>query len=194
MIKAKVLAEALTQLRAISLRGTAYRMIAVQTYVRYGVGTEGAKRAGGRYNVAGSFGALYLSDRPDTVVHEVHQRLNVGKFSNAVLSPFLLLSISFQLASVLDLRNPKVVAALKLGSNDLDQNWQDLNRKSKLANTQLLARHCYGLRLEGIVVPSVRLPSTYNLVVFDQLKPNSFWQLRGEELLKPLRPNRPNGF
>lgn len=187
MIKGKALPQALTQLRAISLRGTAYRMVAVQTYARYGVGTEGAKRVGGRYNVAGSFGALYLSDRPDTVVHEVHQRLNVGKFSNAVLSPFLLLSLSFQLAQVLDLRNPKVVAALKLDSNDLDQNWQDLNRKGKLANTQLLARHCYELGLEGIVVPSVRLPSTYNLVVFDRLKPSSFWRLHGEELLQPLR-------
>jgi RES domain-containing protein len=162
-------------------------MVAVRTYALYGVGTEGAKKIGGRYNVAGSFGALYLSDRPDTVVHEVHQRLNVGKFSNAVLAPFLLLSFSFQLSKVLDLRNPKVVAALKLGSNDLDQNWKDLNRKGKLANTQRLAMYCYGLGFEGIVVPSVRLPSTYNLVIFDQLGSNSFWQPQGEELLKPLR-------
>jgi RES domain-containing protein len=164
MIRGSSLSKALSQLKAVSLSGTAYRMISVPNYSRYGVGTEGAKHTGGHYNLKDQFGVLYLSDRPDTVVHEVHQKLSAGKFNNELNFPYLLLSVNFKLSKLLDLRNARVIAALNLSAEDLDQRWRDLNRKGKLAKTQMLAQACYGSGYEGIIVPSVRLPSTYNLV------------------------------
>jgi RES domain-containing protein len=83
--------------------GIAYRLIE-HRYIETALSSIGSLIAGGRFNVAGAFEALYLSEDPTTTLHEAQAVIHTdGRLAGVKGPPRLLLSLEYELHHVLDL-------------------------------------------------------------------------------------------
>lgn len=161
------LREALGGLVLSPAQGTAYRLTSVK-YMTSPLATEGAIRAGGRYNKQGRFAALYLADTPATALAEVQMlKLTDNRLIGVKGPPKVLVSIDFTLQTVLNLNDPEVQAALETSSEELRADWVLRQQRGQRIPTQDLGEAVYELgRVEALWAPSARLRGGSNLVVF----------------------------
>jgi RES domain-containing protein len=127
---------------------------------------SGAKKAGGRFNRAGRYGALYASQDRKTAEAEVEYRLGMPA-SN--LKDFRATAIAVKLAAVLDLTNPNVQKEMGIESSEITSD--------KPADKEKLLKIADDARSQGfeaILALSARDPRGKNLIVFpDKLKKSS---------------------
>ncbi len=111
---------------------------------------EGALLSGGRYNAAGEFGALYLSETPQVCAAELARR-------PATPRDYIVASIRVTLGRICDLTDDGLLADLGLTSSQLKaDDWTD---------TQVLGKLAREAGFEAILVPSAA-GDFNNLVIF----------------------------
>jgi RES domain-containing protein len=137
-------------------------------------------RAGGRFNPAGEFGAIYVSLDPDTPLRELHRQAVHAGVEVAAFLPRTLFAAEVRLQRVVDLAcagGPAAwgLSAAALGADD----WTPCQEVSRRARTQ---RH------EAIRFPSAT-GAGENLAIFlDRLVPGSYVRILRESELHPHRP------
>jgi RES domain-containing protein len=163
-----------------SFAGAVFR----QSAPRYAEITErtlsASARAGGRFNPAGEFGALYVSLDPDTPFRELRrQAVHAGADVLAFL-PRTLFACEARLQRVAGVACAGGAAAWGLSAQDLAaDDWTACQRVARRART------------EGY--EAVRFPSATgageNLAIFlDRLAPGSYVRILREEELRPDLP------
>jgi RES domain-containing protein len=165
----------LSVLEAVTLEhfhGTAYRFIE-HRHIETALSAVGSLRRGGRYNVAGAFEALYLSDNPVTALHEIQAVVHTdGRLTGVQGSPRLLLSIECKLDHVLDLAVETFYVKLGTTFQELMSPWLPFVGLTPAAPTQELGLAAYAAgRISALRAPSVRVPGATNLIIFpDRLR------------------------
>lgn len=176
MLTGNELRTTLNSLSTLSSQGEVCRVIHIR-YANTALSSIGSLRKGGRYNLAQRFSALYLTASPVTALLEVEAIVKAGtQFISLAKPPLIVLSIYYQLNSILDLTNLDNQIALGTNLQELTGNWLLMNAQGQIAPTQILGETAYNLQnIEALKVPSARDPNTYNLVIFpDRLTNNSF--------------------
>jgi RES domain-containing protein len=160
----------LNALAAIELEhfhGTAYRLIE-HRHIETALSGVGSLRRGGRYNVAGTLEALYLSDNPDTALHETQAVIHTdGRLVGVKGPPRVLLSIECKLNHVLNLTVDEFQARLETTLLELTSPWLPFVGRTPAAPTQELGVAAYATgRISALRAPSARVPGATNLIVF----------------------------
>jgi RES domain-containing protein len=110
-----------------------------------------------RFNLAGGARVLYLAEDQVTCLHEIQA---FGWPPSATV----IVPVQFDLKAVVDLRDPRVQAALHTNSRELALNF----RSSAPATTQELGEHCAASgRIDGLLFDSPAMPGKKNLAVFE---------------------------
>ena len=167
---------ALSSLPTLSTQGQVCRVINIR-YVSTALSSIGSLQKGGRYNLPQAFEALYLAEDPITALLEVEAISKAGtQLRFFVKPPLVVLSLYYQISTILDLTNPDNQSALGTNLQELTGNWLLMSMRGEAAPTQTLGEAAYSLQsIEALKVPSARDPNTYNLVVFpDRLSVNSW--------------------
>jgi RES domain-containing protein len=163
-----------------SFAGAVFR----QSAPRYAEITErtlsASARAGGRFNPAGEFGAIYVSLDPDTPLRELRRQAAHAGAEVAAFLPRTLFAAEARLQRVVDLAcgdGPREwgLSAAGLSSDD----WTECQRVARRA------------RADGY--EAIRFPSATgageNLAIFlDRLLPGSYIHILREEELRPVLP------
>lgn len=133
-------------------------------------------RAGGRFNVAGAFGAIYVSLDPDTPLRELHRHCSRSGMDVAAILPRTLFAADTRLQRVLDLTDAAVRARWSLDHAALSsEHWDACWRVAERARDR---------GYEAIRFPSAT-GAGENLAVFlDRLRPGSFLRILREEALR----------
>jgi RES domain-containing protein len=128
--------------------------------------------AGGRYNPAGKFGALYSSLEEETAIAEVAKGLRASGVEPVDVPPgeWLIYEIEVEHGQFLDLTDPDALAKLAAG--------EGLLISTDLSLTQRLASEARKRGYKGILAPSAARPGGINLILFpdDNLSPKVLTQ------------------
>lgn len=82
-------------------------------------------------------------------------------------APHILISVEYQLKSVLDIVELIAQNTIETNLSELTASWRDVNAKGQIAPTQELGRSVHSLgNIEALKVPSAKIPNAYNLVIF----------------------------
>src|SRR5438270_1647975 len=167
MLRRDALVVAVQRLPTKPFEGVAFRLILAR-YAATALSSIGSLRTGGRYNRRGRFEALYLASSPVTALREVEALVETADGLRDVKGPpRILLSVEHRLQSVADLTDPMVQAAVGTTLDELCAPWRPLNPAGQVAPTQLLGEVIRDDgSIEALRVPSARVPSTENLVIF----------------------------
>lgn len=127
----------------------------------------GSRKYGGRWNLPGSFAAVYVSLSWEVASAEAvaHQR-HFGVPEHAAL-PRTFVGVRLDLARVLDLRDGRLRQRLGVSlKRMLAEDWRLVNDGGQEPVTQALGRAAYEVGFQGILVPSAAERSGANIVVF----------------------------
>jgi RES domain-containing protein len=167
--------------------GAAFRATSVQYANRDDLLTgQGAKRAGARWNPAGSFAAVYLGLTPETALAETLAQHRHFGWADEDAMPFVMVGLEVSLQTVLDLADGEVRRALAVSdARMLNDPWRKAKAPESL--TQAIGRLAFEAGLEGIVVPSAAARGTNNLVVFpgNLTPPGSYLRVVNRDQLPP---------
>ncbi len=163
----------LTALGTKPLRGSFFRF--VDEAFRYApISSFSSQIWGNRYNRAllferPSFGALYLANTQANALLEIEA---ISNGAPKATSPRSMLTIDVDLLHVVDIRDAAAYTTLNAGANavtfaDLIATWR-LKQRADRTVTQEIGAAAYNLGLEGLLVPSARVPEAFNLVVIDE--------------------------
>jgi RES domain-containing protein len=149
---------------------------------------QGSLFTGGRYNLAGAFGILYLACDPHTCLEEVTRTTTAGGFRAAESFPRTFIGIKVRLSKVLDLTNPRMRQRLGISKKLLvTTNWERIQDEGREANTQALGRLAKAAGFEAILTPSAAWNGN-NLNIFpDNVLSSSALSLVNENQLPPTR-------
>ena len=128
---------------------------------------EGALRAGGRWNVQGDFGAVYLADSPQGAVAEFLRMASLAGLIPDAFLPRLLHSIEVNYVRVLDLTDAAVLSALHVRVDDV--------LADDRALSQAIAAAARESGLDGVIAPAATGVGV-TLAIFDT--PDSTARLR----------------
>lgn len=176
MLTGQQLVTSLAALPTLSAQGVFFRLLHIK-YQNTALSSIGSLRAGGRYNVAQVFSALYTSDTPITALRELKVLVETATGLIACKAPpYILLSIEYSLQTILDLTNPDNQNVLGTNVQELTGQWLPINLQGQPAPTQELATAAYNSQtIEALKVPSALDPNAYNVVIFpDKLSSGSF--------------------
>lgn len=149
------LRHALTSVPLATWSGLVHRSVAGR-YIASLAAVRGSLKADNRYTRAGVCAALYTSHYPDLALLEVLQGSAFNEaFPGAMPAMHITLSLSVNLARVLDLTNMNVQDALGTNLQELTGEWKAMNARGQEAPTQRLGR----LAFETTVIDSIRYPS-----------------------------------
>jgi RES domain-containing protein len=110
-----------------------------------------------RFNLGGGARVLYLAEDQVTCLHEIQA---FGWPPTATV----IVPVQFDLKAVVELRDPKVQAALRTSSGELALNF----RSSAPAATQELGERCAASgRIDGLLFDSPAMPGKANLAVLE---------------------------
>jgi RES domain-containing protein len=167
MLTGSELSEALASLPVQAHSGVAYRIIHAK-YAGSALSSIGSLKFGGIYNPPQTFEALYLASNPIVALQEVNAVVQTETELLGVKGPpRILLSVDYQLQTILDICHPDNQSVLETNLSELIAPWRPLNAEGIMAPTQMLGTAAYNLQsIEALKVPSARDPNTYNLVVF----------------------------
>lgn len=135
-------------------------------YAATALSAVGSLHFGGRYNPAGSFEVLYLTEGPVTALEEIGALLRTSEDLQGIKGPpRILLSVESNLQAVICVSDHLGILGLEL--SDLTLPWRDKLRRGETPATHTLGglAHRRG-DVEALVVPSARNPQTRNLAVF----------------------------
>lgn len=167
MLKNQELVTAIAELPTQSAQGVVFRFVHIQ-YQNSVLSTIGSLKNGGRYNIAGSFSVLYTSDTPITALREL--RVLVETATGLIASkapPYLLLSIEYNLETVIDLTTSDQQKLLETNMQELTGVWLPKVFQGQIPPTQTLGEAVYKApNIEALKVPSAHDPNAYNLVIF----------------------------
>lgn len=133
-------------------------------------------RAGGRFNPAGEFGAVYVALDEGTALAELGRRIDRTGLPRKHFRPRMMLQLRARLVSVLDLTDPEVRSQLGVTSKEISgADW---------AHAQRMARQA---REQGYT--AIRFPSAtgtgQNLAIFlDRLGPEESLEVKRVEELR----------
>jgi RES domain-containing protein len=135
----------------------------VRRVVRVGIdplSIEGSRKAGGRYNPPGGFGALYAALEPETSAAEVARGLRLRGVDPASFAAddWWEYEIELRAAPVLDLTDSETLARLGVSRDALTATDSALTRE--------LGAKAYAAGFAALLVPSAARPSARNLVIF----------------------------
>jgi RES domain-containing protein len=135
----------------------------VRRVVRVGVdpmSTEGSRKAGGRYNPPGDFGALYAALEPETAAAEVARGLRLRGVDPAgfAADDWWEYEIELRAAPMLDLTDSDTLARLSLSLDALTA--------ADAALTREIGAKAHRAGYAGLLVPSAARPGARNLVIF----------------------------
>jgi RES domain-containing protein len=150
-----LLDDAIRQLISRPLRHTFFRAMPL----RYARDPLGKRRpiAAQRFNLAGGARVLYLAEDQLTCLHEI-QAFGWPPATTVIVP------VQFDLKAVVDLRDPKIQAALHTDSGELAINF----RSSAAAATQELGERCAASgRIDSLLFDSPAMPGKANLAVFE---------------------------
>ncbi|HIK12900.1 MAG TPA: RES family NAD+ phosphorylase [Oscillatoriaceae cyanobacterium M33_DOE_052] len=175
VLKNQELVTAISGLTTQSAQGVVFRYVHIK-YQNSPLSAIGSLKAGGRYNIAGLFAALYTSDTPITALREL--RVLVETAAGLIASkapPYLLLSIEYSLGTIIDLTQSDQQNLLGTNMQELTGTWLPLVLKGQAPPTQTLGEAIYNAQnIEAIKVPSAHDPNAYNLVILpDRLSAQS---------------------
>jgi len=180
----RALKTALGKIRAVFLEGTAVRLVDEKwASPEDVVSGMGALLKGGRYNAAGSFRAVYLTEDARVGLSEISFPVSAGgRFHIKGAGRVTVVPVRFRLKKVLDLCDYRVRIALGTDLEEIVQPIEPYEARGEDAPTQVLGRVAWRLGWSAIRYPSRHDTAVSNLVVFpDSLRPP-------EEYLKPARP------
>lgn len=163
-----------TRRGSFTFRATVYRHAAPHHAEIGSALLDASRRAGGRFNPEGEFGAVYLSLDRDTVRAELRRRADRSGIPLEDLIPRVLLRVHVQLRRVLDLRDREVRRSWGLDEGTITG--------ADFGPCQAAGRAAREAGFEAILYPSAALPSGTNLVVFfDRLRPASELRVEAQE-------------
>lgn len=142
---------------AINFEGIGYRSVSQRFATKHDIASvRGSIIAGGRYNLKGTFGVLYLSTDIHTCIEEVTRATQRREFEVAEGLPRTVIGIELKLARVLDLTDPKILRRIGIGQRVLKNvDWLHIqNSRGEEAITQTIARYARDAGFEGLLVPS----------------------------------------
>lgn len=161
-------------------RGPAYR----QSRPRYAEATArtlaASARAGGRFNPAGEFGALYVSLDPETPLRELRRQAARDAADLATLLPRTLFALDVSLHRLLDLTRAEVRDRWDISDGALaSDDW---------SACQAVARRARADGYEAIRFPSASGEGENLAIFMDQLGPFSFVRILNENELRMTPP------
>jgi RES domain-containing protein len=125
---------------------------------------QGAYLHGGRYNIQRYFGVLYTSLDLDTARREF-DRYGAIPLKDGLMEA----SIELELTHVLDLTDSRVLSLLRVNAHQLVGD--------SYVVPQEIARQCWEVGIEGLIVPSAAVTGARNLALFmDNQRPG--WHIR----------------
>lgn len=134
--------------------------------------TTGARLFGGRFNPVG-IPALYLASDPDLALRESTHSASWARFTP--FAPRRIVCVRVLLSSVVDLLDPNVLRAARLGRAVFEDSWAD---KPEPTPGQLFGEATLLLGIEAIRYPSALDPARHNIVVFpDNLREGSLLEV-----------------
>lgn len=136
------------------VNGFFYRIV-LQKYEKDILGTEGSKKAGGRYNDKGIDGVLYLGENEAVAIAE---RKRKGPLSDG---KFVIGKIEVKLDKVLNLTREENLGVLGINKSDLVKGEEDGGYEI----TRAIGRAAFKKGYEALLVPSITGEGN-NLVVF----------------------------
>lgn len=153
------------------IKKTFYRMVSVEDAESI-LSTGQSFAHGGRYNMQGEFGALYLGESPEVCKRE---KLKQVAYNPELLPAQVLGSIRVDILNALDLTDTKNLNILGLSQ---DQLTDPLDTTLTLS----IGQAARGLGVNALLVPSAAGPGK-NLVIFDEhlFDPTSDLKLLGVE-------------
>ena len=184
MKSARALKTALERIGAVFLEGTGVRLVD-EKWAAPGdvVSGTGALLRGGRYNAAGRFRAVYLTEDARVGLEEIGFPVSMGgRFRLEGAGRITVVPVRFRLQRVLDLRDYRVRIALGTDLEEIVQAIEPYEARGEEAPTQILGRVAWRLGWSAIRYPSRYDLTVFNLAVFpDNLKSPG-------EYLKPAGP------
>ena len=125
---------------------------------------EGSIISGGRFNIPGQFGALYLSTNPQTALEEAIQTTRRAGFQE--WKPKTIVEIKFQDILLLNLENRNNLEQIQIDSKELEIDWNEENKHGRIAPSQLVGKIARDCGFEAILVRSQLIREAYNVAVF----------------------------
>lgn len=134
---------------------------------------DASRRAGGRFNPSGEFGAVYVALEKDTALAELERRIERTGLPRVAFRPRLMLHLTARLTDLLDLTDPELREQFDVSAEDLIA--------SDWTRAQEVGREA---RRQGYT--AIRFPSATdrgdNLAIFlDKLGPEERLQLQQVE-------------
>jgi RES domain-containing protein len=160
----------------LHFEGVCFRHSAAR-YATVDEGTlEASMRAGGRFNPAGEFGAVYVALDEETALAELGRRIDRTGLPRKHFRPRMMLQLRVRLVRVLDLTDPEVRSQLGVATDEISG--------AEWARAQGVARQA---REQGYT--AIRFPSAtgtgQNLAIFlDRLGPDEHLEV---ERVKEVR-------
>ena len=178
----RALKTALTRIRAVSLEGTAIRVVDEEwSDPRDVVSGVGAVAKGGRFNAAGTFRTVYLTEDSRNGLREINYPVSAGgKFEVVGAWRVTVVPVEFRLERVLNLCDFHVRIELGTDRDEILQNIELFEARGEEAPSQTLGRVARKNGWSAILYPSRHTPKVGNLAVFpDNLGPGDY--LRPQE-------------
>ena len=185
MMSPRALKAALKKIGAVSLLGTAVRLVDEEwSFPRDVISGEGARARGGRYNAPDSFRAVYLTEDPKTGLEEIEYPTSAGgKYAIEGVKRVTIVPVRFQLVRALNLCDYSVRISLGTDRDELSLAFRLFNARNELAPSQVLGHVVYKAGWSTIQYPSRHDPRVCNLAVFPD-------NLTEGEYLIPQKPGR----
>lgn len=178
----RALKTALTRIRAVFLEGAAFRVVD-EEWSNPGdvVSGDGALLNGGRFNAAGSFRVVYLTEDSRNGLREINYPFSAGgQFEIVEPRRITVVPVEFRLEQVLDLCDFRVRIELGTDLEEVLQPIEPFEARGKEAPSQRLGRVAYKNGWSAVLYPSRHNPKVGNLAVFpDNLGPDEY--LRAQE-------------
>jgi RES domain-containing protein len=135
----------------------------------------GSVLTGGRWNGKNLIPALNFGTTDAVTAAEADAKAKRFGLSPALLTPQTRIAFALKLQAILDLTDAAILKALGVKKTDLIAcDWEADQTAGHEALTQALARAAFETLAEGLMVPSARLKTGVNIVVFPaHLKPGS---------------------
>lgn len=153
------------------------------------LGGEGAFLHGGRLNVRNSFPVVYGSTDEETALAE--SKAHAKRYGLTIRKPRILVTISFKLQWILDLRDSSIRRALGATLKQLgEEDWEKLQTSGIESLGQTLGRAVFDSGAEAIIIPSFASKRGVNIAFFPTNKiPKSVVTIcDGEKLPKAPKP------
>jgi RES domain-containing protein len=180
---------------ATSWSGAFYRATTVEYSNRQDLLTgTGSRKAGARWNAAGSFNAVYGCLEPETAMDEALANYRDYGIPVSEALPLVFVAVTVELQSVLDLTNRDVQRTLGVSARRMTTTpWRAFHERDEEAITQAVGRLAFEEMLEGILVPSARRSGTLNIVLFpSRRRRGSSWKIERARKLPKKRKKGPS--